>query len=534
MFDGTGTPAGVEQAAVCALLPLAWLTVIARFCRFWYRGKHIKSRSIGWDDFFMLLTSLLFSIYCAFMVVLIDRGGFRKRPLADTLPRTAIYVVLSEVFYILTTIFLKVSIGLFFLRVLLRPWQRWAFYVALSFATAAGTTYAFLATFQCGLPTKLFQNIIHDKCLPRSVNLGFSYMYSITNIIADLTFVLIPIWMLRNSQMGRRAKISVTFVISLGATSSVASMIRLKFINGSVFGPDFFQNASNLAFWSTIEPGIGIVAGSLATLRPLLRAAISLACHGISNTVSGSRSQSGHNKGYSRYGSEQLRMSTFKQAHAPDGSQPFDDNDKRNSYTANISGGKAALSPPFPPKNAMFSFSSTKQLKRYNNHFNSNDSTASSIHSLRDSKARHHRRYVSLTDSSDRVGSKYSKMMRPGYRSSVAVPKTNLSLRHPRHYPKRYGSSSSARGPSPGNLRRHQQGRHQRYQSDSTAASNTSLDGWTHSMSTVNSDRSIRKVVEVAITREINTEGIGRHRANRSPSGETNAIGSKGVHEYIA
>jgi hypothetical protein len=39
---------------------------------------------------------------------------------------------------------------------------------------------------------------------------------------------------------------------------------------------DFWTQVQPLAFWSAIEPGLGITAASLATLRPLLRKTIEL------------------------------------------------------------------------------------------------------------------------------------------------------------------------------------------------------------------------------------------------------------------
>lgn len=36
-------------------------------------------------------------------------------------------------------------------------------------------------------------------------------------------------------------------------------------------GPDFLYATTDVAIWSTVEPGIGITAGCIATLRPLVR-----------------------------------------------------------------------------------------------------------------------------------------------------------------------------------------------------------------------------------------------------------------------
>lgn len=48
-------------------------------------------------------------------------------------------------------------------------------------------------------------------------------------------------------------------------------MIRFKYIDGVTQTKDFFWNAVNISIWSTIEAGMSITAGCLATLRPFLR-----------------------------------------------------------------------------------------------------------------------------------------------------------------------------------------------------------------------------------------------------------------------
>ena len=71
--------------------------------------------------------------------------------------------------------------------------------------------------------------------------------------------------------MPRATKISSGFLLSLGAIGSISSLIRLIYVPGLKNGPDFFQNAINIGVWSVIEPGLGIIAASLATLRPLFK-----------------------------------------------------------------------------------------------------------------------------------------------------------------------------------------------------------------------------------------------------------------------
>lgn len=204
------------------------------------------------------------------------------------------YVQLSEVFYILTTTLLKISLGLFFLRVLTKRWQKLIFHSILGVSATYGLFYTFTVIFVCGDPAKLADSFVGSKkCLPTAFILTAGYLYGIVNVIADWTFVLIPIVILIDSDIDRRSKISVSIVMGLGAVGSVSSILRMVFLKGLLFSssgvglsrkyisipsrsyhhsPDFFKaNAVKATIWATCEPGTGIIAASIAILRPLIR-----------------------------------------------------------------------------------------------------------------------------------------------------------------------------------------------------------------------------------------------------------------------
>ena len=53
--------------------------------------------------------------------------------------------------------------------------------------------------------------------------------------------------------------------------ASAAVIIRIPWVKTFAQIDDFLYATVNIALWSNIETGLGITAGSLATLRPLLR-----------------------------------------------------------------------------------------------------------------------------------------------------------------------------------------------------------------------------------------------------------------------
>ncbi|KAF2491942.1 hypothetical protein BU16DRAFT_564423 [Lophium mytilinum] len=258
----------VETILTIVLLILAWLTVSLRF---WVRGRMTKS--LGWDDGFMLLSLVLFTCYSTFILLIIYNGGFDHLPVSSKVVKTINYVLLAESFYVLATTALKIALGLFFLRILTKIWQRRTFYVILAISSVYGCLYVFVVIFQCKDPKDLFIHVITDTCLPDAFLLTAGYLYSSINTVADWTFVLIPLVMLSTANMDRKTKFSVGIIMALGAVGSVGSILRIIYMKGIIFGPDFFANASYVAIYATVEAGAGIAAGSLATLRPLMRQA---------------------------------------------------------------------------------------------------------------------------------------------------------------------------------------------------------------------------------------------------------------------
>jgi hypothetical protein len=136
-----------------------------------------------------------------------------------------------------------------------------------------GLFYVLTAIFACGNPAKLADALLGSKkCLPTAFILSTGYLYGALNVIADWTFVLIPISVLLDSALDRRAKISVSVVMALGAVGSVSSIMRMVYLRGLILSPTSLSSITIKAtIWATAEPGTGIVAASIAILRPLIR-----------------------------------------------------------------------------------------------------------------------------------------------------------------------------------------------------------------------------------------------------------------------
>lgn len=71
--------------------------------------------------------------------------------------------------------------------------------------------------------------------------------------------------------MKLKTKALVAGILAFAAIGSTATVVRMFYIHTLMDGPDFLYATTDVAMWSTVEPGIGITASSIATLRPLVR-----------------------------------------------------------------------------------------------------------------------------------------------------------------------------------------------------------------------------------------------------------------------
>ncbi|KAF2396458.1 hypothetical protein EJ06DRAFT_240883 [Trichodelitschia bisporula] len=255
------------QIAVVAVLVV--LTMSAVGLRLWVRIRMI--RSLGWDDIFMVVALFNFLMYDSSLMTIVHYGGGTHITDQSDLRAATSWILVAETFYLTTILFLKLSLGFFFLRVAIKKWQRRTIITTMTVSTIIHFYHIFFVIFMCGDPRNYLQNRLNHKCVGRNVEVALAYEQAAVTTATDWIFALLPIPMLWNTSMDLRSKLSVGFVLSLGALGSICSMIRFKYIEGLGSHDDFFWSAANVSTWSILEMGTGIIAGCLATMRPLFK-----------------------------------------------------------------------------------------------------------------------------------------------------------------------------------------------------------------------------------------------------------------------
>lgn len=169
-------------------------------------------------------------------------------------------------------VILKISLGIFYLRIVVSRWQRITVYTAVAIATIYGTYYFFAVLFACGLPANFLTNAFRHNCVGTPEGrFAINLTAGIINAFSDFALAILPISLIRKACMPVPAKISAGMVLLLGCVGSAVSVVRLAYIRGLTYNADWFEVGVNITLWSIIEAGLCITAASLATLRPLCR-----------------------------------------------------------------------------------------------------------------------------------------------------------------------------------------------------------------------------------------------------------------------
>lgn len=104
---------------------------------------------------------------------------------------------------------------------------------------------------------------------------ALAYTSIVLNIITDLMFaVFIPLPMLWSLNLNRRVKMALLFVLSLGILACVAAAVRLSYIARYGIRIDYLWDTAPITIWYVVEATVGIIAGSLPSLKPLFKSVI--------------------------------------------------------------------------------------------------------------------------------------------------------------------------------------------------------------------------------------------------------------------
>ncbi|KAK7911969.1 hypothetical protein PG985_014450 [Apiospora marii] len=265
------------------LLVLSWFTFVARVgVRRWIKG-------FGADDWLMGGGLILYTVTAALVIVCCYYGAGQH---SDALTRAEIQTgtkmfFIAEFFYAACTVLIKCSISVTLLRIAdARRRFVWTLWAVMGLTAITAVVFILVIANICHPITMLWGATTEGSCSPR-LNSTVSFFFSAVSIVTDLVLAILPGILLWNIRMKKTVKFSVMIILGLAAFASCATVVRLRYLTLYNNPTEFMYSTGAIGLWSVLEEGIGIIAGSLPALRPLLSLR-SLGGNGRSNGTSAS------------------------------------------------------------------------------------------------------------------------------------------------------------------------------------------------------------------------------------------------------
>ncbi|KAL3421925.1 hypothetical protein PVAG01_06081 [Phlyctema vagabunda] len=297
------------------LMTFSWVIYSTRV------GVRIWRKALGVDDLLMFIGLLLFTVTASLCIVCCFYGSGQFAAALD--PKDIVQGVklffIAEFFYASAAVAIKCSIAVTLLRIAdsrrRYVWTIWGIMIA-TFISAV----IFIVTIAniCHPITTLWGETTTGTCNLK-LNSDISFFFSAVEITTDWALAILPAILLWNIQMKARVKASVALILGLAAFASCATIVRLRYLSLYSDPTEFLYGTGKIGLWSVAEEGIGIIAGSLPALRPLL----SLPFLNLGTTANNSNPASGSKFKQSRSRHQVLRsdvkMDTFQQLGDKDG-----------------------------------------------------------------------------------------------------------------------------------------------------------------------------------------------------------------------
>ncbi|KAF4616242.1 hypothetical protein G7Y89_g15164 [Cudoniella acicularis] len=164
--------------------------------------------------------------------------------------------VFFEISHVITTILLKLSIGILLLPLTSpRSAQRWTIFLTTGLYTLVGIGLIFLLAFQCYPLSSFWDPSIPGYChSPTYIAVG-AYINTIAGGGTDFVLACLPVWLLWDLKLNWKTKGSIAVLLGLGNLSAAVNVIRLIHIPSIMTSEDilctfflFLRYISKLTF----------------------------------------------------------------------------------------------------------------------------------------------------------------------------------------------------------------------------------------------------------------------------------------------
>ncbi|KAH7192768.1 uncharacterized protein B0J16DRAFT_411442 [Fusarium flagelliforme] len=262
-------PQGLALALFVTTVILSILCTIVVFLRTYIRTRN---QCIGNDDYLMCAGWVAYMVHNGIVIAGCHTGiGTVRYKLSTAQVQGGMkYVLLWQMFYAVTLAFVKTSICVTVLRIATGKLYILTLRFLIAQSVLLSTVGVIVVLVQCR-PVEAFWIPSKGTCMDKILPTILTYAASVSNVITDFATALIPMLLVRKLQMRSNLKLYAQLIMCLGVLASIASIVRVPYSNAYLKPDNFVYQVGNIILWTVVECGVGIVAGSLPSLRAFFK-----------------------------------------------------------------------------------------------------------------------------------------------------------------------------------------------------------------------------------------------------------------------
>ncbi|KAF4628888.1 hypothetical protein G7Y89_g9255 [Cudoniella acicularis] len=274
----------VPQVLAGAIIPTALASIFA-IARLYTRS--IVTRNWGADDTCIAI-AWISSIGLAISNCIFTQYGTGHHTIipnpANIIP-TLKLAFASQLLYQFTLAITKVGICLFYLRIFQDRVSKILVYLITGFVVLTFLPLELGVVFRCS-PVSDAWKFGNANCAAQNPRV---FAAAACNIFADVLLMAFVFPRFASLKMGRRQKISLMAIVSLGFLVIIVAIIRVARVAHLADDLDLSWDGYDVTTWSSVEVSTGIFCASAPCIRPLLRQIAPGFMSSISATFSGPR-----------------------------------------------------------------------------------------------------------------------------------------------------------------------------------------------------------------------------------------------------
>ncbi|KAE8381967.1 hypothetical protein BDV26DRAFT_300448 [Aspergillus bertholletiae] len=179
--------------------------------------------------------------------------------------------LVGHTFAVLGLALANVSLGIFLLRIVIKPWHKISIWIAMVSVSVLSIFMSIVFWVQ-----QAPLSSIYDPSVPGRIVvpiMPISLLLGVWCTVVDFFFAILPWLFIWEVNIKFKEKVTIAVSLSLGFIAGICGIIRTVEL-GELSSDDFTEGSATLIIWLAIELAMTLICTGIPTVRPLYRRAV--------------------------------------------------------------------------------------------------------------------------------------------------------------------------------------------------------------------------------------------------------------------